>query len=93
VQQGLELTPPPFQASSSTIHNTWKRRMKIGLLYLLFLNVFGTLYIGPMLEEEAKELKKRIEELEAILKSEKKVLEIIKQNKSMLKALKEYNRY
>lgn len=37
------------------------------------------------LEEEAKELKKRIESLESILKSEKKVLEIIKEETSALK--------
>jgi DNA gyrase subunit A len=37
------------------------------------------------LEEEMKELKKRIEELEAILKSEKKVLELIKQESLKVK--------
>jgi hypothetical protein len=47
VQPGLELTQPPLSAPS-TIHNTWKRRMKVVATYLLFLNIFGTLIKSPV---------------------------------------------
>ncbi|MBK9731741.1 MAG: hypothetical protein IPO83_10730 [Chitinophagaceae bacterium] len=47
MQQGLELTQPPIQFADA-IHNTWRRRIKVFLLYLLFINIFGTLIKSPL---------------------------------------------
>ena len=47
MQQGLELTQPPILMTDA-LHNTWRRRLKVFLIYLLFINVFGTLIKSPI---------------------------------------------
>jgi hypothetical protein len=46
VQQGLELSSPPI--STTSIQNTWKRRLKVLGIYFLFINIFGTLIKSPL---------------------------------------------
>ncbi len=46
MQQGLELSSPPI--STTSIQNTWKRRLKVLGIYFLFINIFGTLIKSPL---------------------------------------------
>lgn len=47
MQPGLELTSQP-QLTLPGTSGKWTRRIKIGLLYLLFINIFGTLIKSPV---------------------------------------------
>ncbi len=46
MQQGFELTSHPIITTS--IQNTWKRRLKVLGVYFLFINIFGTLIKSPL---------------------------------------------